>query len=113
MSKIVEVSGAERRRDKRRPSFIKASLNGQPITILDVSLGGLGGTIELHHETGDLPAPGDLATIELEPDSDKAILLTVEVIRADRELGLFGAHIVEMGDSQFRALERLTLGRPL
>ncbi len=113
MSKTIEVSAAERRRDRRRPTFVKAALNGEPITILDVSLGGFGGTIELSGNDEALPEVGDLAKLELNPDAPDAVTLSIEVIRCDHDLKLFGAHIVEMSDDQFRRLERLTMGRPV
>ena len=101
MAEVGEEGGVERRRHKRSPSFIKAEMNGQPITILDVSLGGVGGTIELRGDTDILPEPGEDGTVTLLPDDGASITLTVEVVRVDSQAHLFGARIVEMGEEQF------------
>ncbi len=98
MVRVIEVGTVERRKHERQPSFMKAEMNGQPITILDVSLGGggVGGIIELRGDSDSIPEPGEIATLVLQPDSDIPVVLTVEVIRVDRDLNLFGAQIVDM-----------------
>lgn len=107
MVRVTKLDAADRRRSERFPSFIKAELNGQPITILDASLGGVGGTIELRGDLSSMPEPGEMATVVLQTDSDQPIVLTVEVIRVDRDLNLFGAQIVEMSEDQYQLMKRL------
>lgn len=107
MVRVTKTSAAEQRRDERHPSFIKAELNGQPITILDASLGGVGGTVELRGDLGSMPKPGEIATVVLHTDSHQPVVLTVEVIRVDRDLNLFGAQIVEMSEDQYQLMTRL------
>ena len=107
MGKATQPLAYERRRHARHPSYIKAELNGQAITILDVSLGGLGGTIDLRGELETIPEPGEQATVVLRTDGDRSVTLTVELIRVDADRKNFGAQIVEMGDDQFQFLRRL------
>ena len=82
-------------------------MNGQPVTVLDASLGGIGGTIELRGDIGDIPEPGERATMALQPDSDQPIVFTVEVKRVGQDLNLFGAQIVEMSEDQFELMKQL------
>lgn len=96
----------ERRRHRRSASFIKAEMNGQPITILDVSLGGVGGTIELRGDAASMPAPGEQGTVVLRPDAGASVALTVEVMRVDAGEQLFGARIVEMGEAEFAFMQQ-------
>lgn len=105
--------GVERRKHKRHASFIKAEMNGQPVTILDVSLGGIGGTIELRGDASDIPRQGDQAQVVLRPDKGGPTTLTVEVVRIEREQNLFGARIVEMGEEQFEFMKRYFADQPL
>ncbi len=113
MVRVTEVGAAGNRRHERRPSFIKAELNGQPISVLDVSVGGVGGTIELRGDSDSIPESGEMATIVLQPDGTQPVVLTVELIYVDRGLNLFGAQIVEMSDDQFQIIKRLSVGKPL
>ena len=103
---MAEPAGAERRKHKRYASFIKAEMNDQPVTILDVSLGGIGGTIELRGEGGAIPQQGEQAQVVLRPDKGTPATLTVEVVRIDSEAKFFGARIVEMGEEQFEFMKR-------
>jgi PilZ domain-containing protein len=112
MVKVTDAGATERRKHKRHPSFIKAELNSQPVTVLDASLGGIGGTIELRGDIGDVPEPGERATVVLQPDSDQPIVLTVEVKRVGQDLNLFGAQIIEMSEDQFELMKQLYAGRP-
>ena len=50
MSKIVEVADMERRRDRRRETLLEGRLQGHAISIVDISLGGLGAAV--HFEAG-------------------------------------------------------------
>ena len=111
MVKATEPLSYERRRHARHPSYIKAELNGQAITILDVSLGGLGGTIDLRGELDRIPEPGEEATVVLHTDGEHSVVLTVELIRVDPDRNHFGAQIVEMGDDQFQFLKGLYQGK--
>lgn len=88
-------------------------MNGQPVTVLDASLGGIGGTIELRGDLGNIPGPGETATVVLQPDSGQHVVLTVEVTRVDQDLNLFGAQIVEMSEDQYEFMKSLYAGRPL
>ena len=106
MAQSGETTHNERRRHTRHPSFIKAEMNGQPITILDVSLGGVGGSIELRGDTDILPEPGEEGTVTLVPDEGDSVMLTVEIVRVDAEAHLFGARIVEMGEEQFEFMKQ-------
>ena len=74
MVRVTDVGAAERRKHKRHISFIKAEMNGQPVTILDASLGGIGGTIELRGDVGKIPGPGEAATVVLQPDSGQPVV---------------------------------------
>ena len=112
MATATKPLAYERRRHARHPSYIKAELNGQAITILDVSLGGLGGTIDLQGELERIPAPGEQATVVLRTDGDRSVVLTVELIRVDADRKNFGAQIVEMGDDQFQLLKGLDEDKP-
>ena len=112
MVKATKPLAYERRRHARHPSYIKAELNGQAITILDVSLGGLGGTIDLRGKLERIPEPGEEATVVLHTEGEKPVVLTVELIRVDPDRNHFGAQIVEMGDDQFQLLKGLYDDRP-
>ncbi len=106
MKQANSKTGAERRRHERHASFIKAEMNGRPVTILDVSLGGIGGTIELRGDTDILPEPSEHGTVTLLPDEGASVTLTVEVVRVDADAHLFGARIVEMGEQQFEFMQQ-------
>ncbi len=113
MVAVTDVGAAERRKHERHSSFIRAELNGQPVTILDTSIGGIGGTVELRADIGNMPRMGETATVVLQPDSGQPVVLTVEVKRVDRNLNLFGAQIVEMSGDQFEFMKLHHAGRLL
>ena len=102
-----ETASIERRSHARRSASIKAELNGQPVTVLDISLGGIGGTVELHGNIQSIPLPGEAATVVLDPEGEAPVALTVELRRVGESLNRFGARIVELSAEQAQAVERL------
>ena len=112
MSKIVEVSEMERRRDRRRETLLEGRLQGHPISIVDVSLGGLGAAAHfVGHGDGWVPDLGGDLTLELLSHSGEVHGFDVEVVRCDPVDGHFGVRFLSLDDHQYRVVERLVMGR--
>ena len=113
MAKIIDVTPDERRRDWRRTIVLDALLDGHPIKILDVSFGGVGGAIEIVGQAEYHPELGRILPLSIESERGNTITFEVEIIRLLEPNGVFGARFTSLNDEQFRAVERLTMGRSL
>ena len=112
MSKIVEVADMERRRDRRRETLLEGRLQGHPVSIVDVSLGGLGAAVHfVGHVDGWVPDLGGDSTLELLADSGEVHSFEVEVVRCDPVDGHFGVRFLSLDDHQYGVVERLVMGR--
>lgn len=114
MSKIVEVAEMERRRDRRRETLLEGRLQGQAISIVDISLGGLGAAVHfVGHADGWVPDLGGEATLELFCDSGAVHAFDVEVVRCDPVDGHFGVRFLTLDDRHYSVVERLVMGRKI
>ncbi len=112
MSKIVEVADMERRRDRRRETLLEGRLQGHAISIVDVSLGGLGAAVHfVGHGDGWVPDLGGDAALELLSDSGEVHKFDVEVVRCEPVDGHFGVRFLALDDHQYTVVERLVTGR--
>ena len=112
MSKIVEVAEVERRRDRRRETLLEGLLQGHPISIVDISLGGLGAAVHfVGHAEDWVPDLGGDASLELLCDSGTVHAFEVEVVRCDPVDGHFGVRFLSLDDRQYNVIERLVMGR--
>ena len=114
MARVIAITTQNRRRDNRRRVMLPALLNGQPVEIEDVSLGGISASsLEILSDEGVALTPGQIATLRLPRDSDQAQTLTLEIVRVSLENGSIGARIVGLDDREYRMIEKLVLGRGL
>ncbi len=114
MSKIVEVAEMERRRDRRRETLIEGRLQGHPISIVDISLGGLGAAVHfVGHVDGWVPDIGGEANLELLSETGELHAFDVEVVRCDPVDGHFGVRFISLSDEQYRLVERLVMRRKI
>ncbi len=111
MSRVIEVSQVERRRDWRRQVLLDAVMDGHPVKVLDVGSGGFGAVLEIEGEGNYLPDVGSKVDIEIAPEAGQFSRFQVEVTRLDPVTGKFGARFRNLTDSQYKIVERMTLGR--
>lgn len=112
MTQRVTFSTKEQRRDQRRPVAIEASLDGQKVQIVDLSLTGVGGGgVELV-ETDTLELQeGQYAVLEFHGENNQRVSLNVEIRRVFEETGEFGAVFHDISATDFDAIERLMFPR--
>lgn len=104
----LTVSGSERRRHRRSRTMIPALLDQCPVTITDISLGGVGsGALELLADNEFLPARGQRASLRLLTGSEFSDNIEIEVIRVSSEKGRLGARYVGLSDEQKRMIQTL------
>jgi len=118
LAKVVDIQSNERRRDRRRSVLVSGRLDGRPVKILDVSLGGVGCAVEL--QGGDLEDGQDYTassegylTLEVDGRSGNTHRFLVQVTWVNESSGTFGAALGALSDDQFRVLEKLIIGRPV
>jgi len=112
MKQRVAFSSKEQRRDQRRAVSIEASLDGQRIKIVDLSLSGFGGgAVELQEtESIDLQE-GQYAVLEFRGNNDQRVSLNIEIRRVFEETGEFGAVFHDISERDFDAIEKLMFPR--
>ena len=102
----------EHRRDKRRSFEIPASLNGVPVLVTDLSLGGVAAgadAIEIDGETTLDLRPGQCAVLRLPRNGNHSKSFEVEIVRSERREGRVGLRFTALNDDQYRLVEQLVL----
>ena len=112
MKQRVSYSTKEQRRDQRRAVSIEASLDGQAVRIVDLSLTGVGGGgVELV-ETDVLELlEGQYAVLEFRGENDQPVSLNIEIRRVFEDTGEFGAVFHDISAADFDAIESLMFPR--
>ena len=104
----------ERRRDRRRDVPIEATLDDQPILIIDIGLSGFGAE-GARMDTKDLPWPIEEQRCELRfiDYQGRDVLLLVQIASVDPVSGRFGGKFYELPGDAFNVLQDLVMRRDL
>lgn len=128
MARVVAVYDKNRRKDHRRPVRIEARLNGVPVTVVNISSGGVGlsgSEPDCDEEAGldviiDEPSStledvklqmGDTATLDLLLKEAPVISLQIEVVRFDVEESKIGGRFINVDSHTFDLIEKVVVGR--
>ena len=106
---IAEQNRNERRRHKRSGVMVPALLDQIPVTISNLSLGGIGaGSIEILYDGELLPARGQQASLRFFDGLDEVSdSIEVEIVRVSGSRGELGARYVGLTEDQKQFIERL------
>ncbi len=88
--------------------MLPALLDQCPVTITDISLGGIGsGALELLADSDFLPQQGQRASLRLLQGNEFTENIEIEIIRVSSEKGRLGARYVALSDDQARMIRSL------
>lgn len=105
------VKPKNRRRDRRRHLDLSAKLDGQAVTLTDISVTGFGAAIDATGaKVPDLPV-GYRGKLEIWLKDGRHLQLAMVIKRAVAPNGDFGGHFENLSDEHFRLIEALLLGR--
>lgn len=91
----------DRRRNRRSPTMMPALLDQYPVTITDISLGGVGsGALELLADSFALPHRGQRASLRLLDGNQFSDNIEIEILRVSSEKGRLGARYVDLSAEQ-------------
>lgn len=115
MARVIGKATLNRRRDLRRERQFPATLEGQSVGVLDISLGGA----HLHapeatfgDEAGGF-SPEQTLHLALPDETDNPVTFQVEVVRTEPDDFGLSVRFIGLTDRQFRLLERIiTHGLP-
>lgn len=111
MSRNITVKGKNRRRDRRHSLDLSAQFDGQPVTLVDLSIAGFGAAADA---TGTLPAnltTGRVADLVITLKDGRQVRLSVIIERSLASDGTFGGRFVNLSDENYRIVEALLMGR--
>ena len=111
MGKVSDVMQEERRRDRRREVLIGASINSVPVKVVDLSIAGVRGAIEILSTSGHQFQEGVRMVMKLDDAPAESEIFEIEIVHTTDSDGMFGARFVDLTDSQYRLLEQAVLGR--
>jgi hypothetical protein len=99
----------ERRRHKRAGVMVPALLDQMPVTISDLSLGGIGaGSIEILYDGEMVPSRGQQASLRFFDGLDEVSEnIEVEIVRVSSSRGELGARYVNLTEEQKAFITRL------
>mgnify|MGYP001125191890 CR=1 FL=1 len=112
--RLVGYIRVERRRDRRRPIALAARIGDQAVTIIDISLGGMG-VAAVTVRSGELRTYhiGHQHRVVLEVPSYGLLELLAEVARVDAARQFLGLRFRGLDPVSYRVIERLAIGRPV
>lgn len=111
MRRNITVKPKNRRRDRRRHLDLVAKIDGQEVSLTDISVTGFGAAIDATGaETPDLPV-GHCGKLDIWLNDGRHIQLDIVIKRAIAQDGVFGGHFVNLTNRHFRLIEALLLGR--
>ena len=106
MSEDTKRTGKDRRRFPRTPVMIPALLDQHPVTLMDISLGGIGsGALELLIDGEFGLKRGQRGSLRLLHEDHFSDGIEVEIVRLSRESGRLGARYVDPTDEQIRLIQ--------
>lgn len=98
----------DRRFDPRRRSMIPALLDGHPVVVVDLSLGGIGaGAFEILTEDDLAVSAGQAAQLTIPRDGPLAQRLDVLVVRTNEAEGRFAARFIGLNEGQLELVRDL------
>lgn len=106
---IVEEHRNERRRHKRSGVMVPALLDQVPVTISNLSLGGIGaGKIEILFDGDQILERGQHASLRFfGGDDEVSDSIEIEIVRVSNSRGELGARYIDLSSDQTRFIERL------
>lgn len=108
MSAAVSVAARERRSHPRMGVMLPALLDQYPVTITDLSVGGIGtGNLEMMFD-GELgPRRGDRASLRFLQEDVFSDAIEVEIVRVSARRGSLGARYLQLTSEQKRLIKAL------
>ena len=98
----------ERRKHPRIGVMLPALLDQVPVTVTDISLGGLGsGKLQMLFDGGFGPGRGERASLRFLTDDEFGESIEIEITRVSSLRGELGARYIDLNDDQKRFIERL------
>lgn len=107
----VTIKRKERRRDRRRPLQLDARLDGQEVTLTDLSAAGFGAALDATDRRPYGFRAGQRLRLELIPKGHEPIEFAVEIVRPLGENGIVGGVFVDLTDAAYNTIESLLTGR--
>lgn len=106
---IPETRREERRRHKRAGVMVPALLNQVPVTISNLSLGGIGaGRIEILFDGDQSLERGQQASLRFFDGEDEVTdSIEIEIVRVSNSRGELGARYLDLTEDQRRFIGRL------
>ncbi len=108
MDPAVEVSAAERRKHPRNAVMLPALLDQHPVTVTDLSEGGIATTDLEMLIDGELgPQRGQNASLRFLDGDEFGEAIEVEIVRVSNRRGSLGARYLSLSPEQKRMIARL------
>lgn len=105
------IKRKERRRDRRRAMLLEAFLDGQQVTLTDLSAAGFGAAIDATNPDFRAFRVGKRTRLELRLGDEEPVMLAVEIIRPVGDNGVVGGVFVELSNDDYDFIESLLTGR--
>jgi hypothetical protein len=107
----ITVMRKERRRDRRRELELEASLDGQPVALVDLSASGFGAALDATDQGIREFRVGQCLRLELQLGAGEALVLSVEITRSSPQTGVVAGTFREISDQAYNTIESLLTGR--
>ena len=112
MKRRISFGFRERRRDQRRPVTVEGQIDGVRVTLLDLSMTGVGGGVNALGGAADLDLrAGEKRTLQFTGPDGATVSLPVSVRRVDGPARGFGANFAALSEREFDAIEQLMFPR--
>jgi hypothetical protein len=108
MSEAISEQRSERRHHRRSRTMLPALLDQCPVTVTDLSRGGIGsGALEMLADNDLLPEKGQRASLRLLDGNDFSDGIEVEIVRVSGERGSLGARYLNLTREQSALIDSL------
>jgi hypothetical protein len=107
----MTVIRKERRRDRRRALELEALLDGQAVSLVDLSASGFGAALDATDSGARGFRIGSQHRLELQVGDNEPLDLSVEITRWSPAKGIVAGTFLEISDSAYNTIESLLTGR--
>lgn len=107
----MTVTRKERRRDRRRALELEAHLDGQVVSLVNLSASGFGAALDATDSGARGFRIGSQHRLELQLGEEEAMVLSVEITRWAPASGVVAGTFLELSDAAYNTIESLLTGR--
>ena len=107
----MTVIRKERRRDRRRALELEALLDGQAVSLVDLSASGFGAALDATDCSARGFRIGGQHRLELQLGEKEAVVLSVEITRWSPSKAVVAGIFLEISDAAYNMIESLLTGR--